>query len=80
MVEVSAKMLNAEMVIMGIWKTVDLKCKEWIVKVSEKNCAHWTNGRFDQTKKKGVEVYNERKEDGHKNWSCDYKRWVFNQQ
>ena len=54
MVKVSAKMLNAEMVIMGIRKTVDLKCKEWIVKVSEKNCAHWTNGRFDQTEKRWV--------------------------
>ena len=35
--------------------------------MSEKNCAHWTNGRFDQTEKKmGVEVHNERKKDGHK--------------
>ena len=37
-----------------------------MVKVSDKNCAHWTKGRFDQTEKMGVEVHNERKKDRHK--------------
>ena len=28
-----------------------------MVKVSDKNCAHWTKGRFDQTEKRWVQKF-----------------------